>query len=356
VRGRETLATLARNGWFTIDQTVSEIRIGGEGFLLDLRSGEGLGSLESSNRGEDTLTIRGAVLPTALCAVTVVLWVLTTPARGADGVIECGSVIAEDTTLTHDLSDCENGLIVAAPNVTLDLGGHLVLGRGAGEGVRVQAEGVVVHNGTVRAFGVGVAFADGSSGATVSHLNLESNGSGIRSPLFDGPEQVLIENNTVHANGVGVALYFARSSQVLGNRILNNQGHGIDAFRADGSLIEGNLVTGNGSDGVHLIENIAVVTDNTFSRNGGDGLEISEICGFLNHYRIGSNVASHNGSLGINVHSTPCPEPFDLLDAGGNAARRNGDPRECTFHVECAPNRGQAQQLASLTAPPARPD
>jgi parallel beta-helix repeat protein len=257
----------------------------------------------------------------------------STPAT-ADTVVECGSVITGDTVLTHDLLGCENGLVVVASDVTLDLGGHQVTGRGAGIGVNAfAASGVLVRNGAIRGFENGLVVGGGS----VSRLDLASNGLGVR--LFTGR----LEESAIHHNAIGVDLPHP-NVQVVGNRILNNAGAGIVAERADNSTFEGNLVMGNGGDGLHIFESTSAILDNTFSRNGGDGLMIDEgQCGFLNFYRVAANLARENGALGINVATPSCGEPHELLDGGGNAASHNGDVRECTI-VVCAPNRGQAQK------------
>ena len=264
----------------------------------------------------------------------------------------CGAVITESTVLDHDLRDCETGLTVAGPGVTLDLGGHRITGRGGDAGVRVAAPGAHIVDGRIQGFAVGVLFVDGSSGATASHLELTGNGTGIGSELSAASELVgiLVERSTVRANEAGIVLRFMRASHVVGNQIVGNTGHGIDALRSDGSLIEGNDVSRNGVDGIHLTESTTRVLGNRIERNGGDGLRIDERCGpLLNSYRIGSNETERNGGLGVNVLIS-CPPgvepPFDLLDAGGNVAKHNGDPRECSAQVECAKNRGQARNLA----------
>jgi hypothetical protein len=140
---------------------------------------------------------------------------------------------------------------------------------------------------------------------------------------------------------VGIELFFTVDNEIVGNRILDN-GEGVHSYRG-GGLFQSNLVMQNEGNGAYLDSGQVFAFENTFSRNGGDGLQIfEEACGFLNSHRVGSNVADGNERLGINVVAQPCPAPFDLLDAGGNSAKHNGDPRECTIEVDCARNQGQA--------------
>ena len=265
-------------------------------------------------------TLAGAaVLATVGC-------VLAGAANAQTGDLACGALVTENTVLTHDLLGCDEGVTIAAPNVLLDLGGHSIAGRGTGTGVRVDAQGVTVRNGSVSGFGIGVAgsFAD-----------------------------LTLDGSAIHHNGTGLLLQ--GRSRVVRNMIFGNGGHGILSNRADGSLFDDNDVSGNGGDGVHLIESVSVITGNTFHKNGGTGLFVDDLCfDGLQAYRVGANTATHNGALGIDIHFAACPIVLDLLDAGGNTAHHNGDERECTM-VVCARTRGQAKKLAAPTATAARP-
>jgi parallel beta-helix repeat protein len=264
-------------------------------------------------------TLAGAaVLATVGC-------VLAGAANAETGDLACGALVTEDTVLTHDLLGCDEGVTIAAPNVLLDLGGHSIAGRGTGTGVRVDAEGATVRNGSVSGFGIGLAGS--SAGLT-------------------------LDGSAIHHNGTGLLLQ--GRSRVVGNTIFGNGGHGILSNRADGSLFDDNDVSGNGGDGVHLIESVSVITGNTFHRNGGTGLFVDDLCfDGLQAYRVGSNTATHNGALGIDIHFAACPIALDLLDAGGNAAHHNGDERQCTILV-CGRNPGQAKKLAAPSAAVAR--
>jgi hypothetical protein len=289
------------------------------------------------------------------------LWALSGAAGAADGDIQCGAVITQDTVLDHDLLDCEGaGLVVGAPNVTLDLGGHEIAGRGNGIGVNVfdqQSTGAVVRNGTVRAFATGV-WLRGS--ATVSNLEISFNGIGVASFGSQTSRETVattIEKSTIHHNGSGVAGGLVDGwgdFRIVDNRILNNELNGISAFRWWPLVIQGNLIKTSGSSGVELIQSHAQVLDNTFDRNGHDGLAIID-CGHTNFFRVGANLARENGNLGLSVNPG-CPDASDLLDVGGNAASRNGDPQECTANLVCARNRGQATKVEAVTAHTGRHD
>jgi hypothetical protein len=114
----------------------------------------------------------------------LVQFVLIFPAESkAD--ITCGQTITEDTILTENLV-CPPGtdysLIIGAPNITLDLGGHMISGHAPDTGVlSVGQEGITIRNGTIEGFNVGVFIIE-SHQATMEYLtvrNLESSDPGI---------------------------------------------------------------------------------------------------------------------------------------------------------------------------------
>jgi hypothetical protein len=112
---------------------------------------------------------------------------------------KCGDTITTDTTLHKDLVNCpNNGIIIGADNVTLDLNGHTIDGDGtAAAGCDPEAEfcdvavlnrghdGVTVTHGSVREFVVGVW------GLNVSHnrfLGISSSRNDPASGSFAVPE------------------------------------------------------------------------------------------------------------------------------------------------------------------------
>src|SRR5215471_5882036 len=126
----------------------------------------------------------------AMAAFSVLLTTgLMAPLRAsAAGAIACGSVITASTTLQADVGPCPaDGLTIAASNITLDLGGHKVIGTFTQQGAMpptnvveaigihlAEASGVTVTHGTIFHFAVGVRL-DGGSGNSVTHLNVHDN-------------------------------------------------------------------------------------------------------------------------------------------------------------------------------------
>ena len=274
-------------------------------------------------------------LALTVIAATIVAGSGAGAARSAD--VECGSVVTEDTTLTHDLTDCPGtGLIVAAPDITLDLGGHTVSGTGNGFGIQVRVGGVTVRNGTVTSFGSGIDgegdFRPGPSGVTISDLAITENaGAGIVLINVDGWR---IEDVAVLGNGSGIFLSRARTITVTGSFVAHNAGAGIfSASSSDGNTFSGNRVLHNGGDGIFVSNSTTQILDNRASFNGGNGIALHDSPGFPDV--IADNVADGNAQLGITAD-------FPGFDGGGNAAKHNGDPRECV-NVSCAKNPGQSE-------------
>jgi parallel beta-helix repeat protein len=84
----------------------------------------------------------------------------------------CGETITQDTTLTADLNCGDDPLVIGAPGITLDLGGHSV---GGVEGYRIVNEGhddVTIRNGTIYSDG-GTIRLSGVSGNLVREIDHE---------------------------------------------------------------------------------------------------------------------------------------------------------------------------------------
>lgn len=90
-------------------------------------------------------------------------------AQAADPGVTCGSTITTDVTLTADLyCPAGDGLILGS-NVTLDLGGHSLIGSGAGVGVQTDFpfEGAnTIRNGTIEDWVSGIQVQAQNPGLT----------------------------------------------------------------------------------------------------------------------------------------------------------------------------------------------
>ena len=115
---------------------------------------------------------RSASATLARLALIITLWMTGEVVSAAPALavhVSCGDTITTDTTLDRDLTDCpNNGIIIGADDITLDLNGHTIDGDGqlidpCPEGELRDAgisadfhDGVTVVDGVVREFAVGV--------------------------------------------------------------------------------------------------------------------------------------------------------------------------------------------------------
>ncbi len=325
---------------------------------------------------------------------------LVAGAQPGNSTVECGEVITEHTVLANDVGPCpDNGIVVGADRIRLDLNGHRVFGTpDAGDGAGVllrQRTGVHVTGGTVSNFDAGVAIV-GGSGNKVTDITARDNightgtsgggedvqfGDGIA--ILSSTDNLVARNRVIH-NGPfsGIGLFQQVDGDhprqitgpTSGNRILHNVVADNDVCRVppgdpgfpsgfcdnDGirlepgvhdNVVSNNVVTGSALDGIALFFRAAdnVVTNNVVSDNGfhgaahrkGDGIRV-----FLeaDRTRINANRVFDNAAYGIIVGSldnkilgnkTGGNEIFDLFDQ--NADCDDNQWRGNTFDTASPP-------------------
>ena len=271
--------------------------------------------------------------------------------------LTCGQVVTTNVTLTADLGPCSNnGIVVGADNIVVNLGGHHVFGTpqpGDGAGVLVPAHfGVTVMNGTVTDFDGGVVIANGGSnrvtGITARNNVGSSSNSVIPDTLYgdgilvEGSSNNVISGNTTAANGPfsGIALISRSDSDhaftsaptanntVKGNTVADNTacrqsshpGCDNDGIRLEpgvgpGNTVIGNQVSNSGLDGIALFADTDhnTVQGNYVTGNGfhgavpGDGVRI-----FGSFNQITGNTAIGNAAGGVTVGRRPISPPGSL--------------------------------------------
>jgi hypothetical protein len=115
----------------------------------------------------------------------------------APTTVSCGMVITVDTVLEGDVGPCSgDGVIIGVDNVTFDLNGHRILGQEpTAGGIRVDGRtGVVIQNGTVRDFSVGITMLGGSSNL-VTAMTVVGNQSTMIRHLYGVREQHHLPNH-----------------------------------------------------------------------------------------------------------------------------------------------------------------
>jgi parallel beta-helix repeat protein len=217
----------------------------------------------------------------ALVAVGAFAFFVAGAGQAATSQVDCGDVITHDTKLDHDLSDCpDNGLVIGADGVTLDLNGHTIDGDGAccdlvDYGIKngtlfpptTGYDNVTVKGGMIRQFAEGISVF-GARKNVLRTLDVSDNSLGIR--LHDADDSVFDLSN-VFANGLGLDLRGSGSNLIRRNSFFDN-GAGISIIQTTGNnVIERNLLSGNSGGGISaafVLSGINRVVDNHLSEGG----------------------------------------------------------------------------------------
>jgi parallel beta-helix repeat protein len=174
--------------------------------------------------------------------------------------LSCGATITEDTKLDRDLVDCpNNGIIIGADNVTLDLNGHVIDGDGTEffdcpfdepcdiGVVDFDHHGIKIENGTVQEFVFG-ALVVGATDSRVTHLDLSNHFfSGL---LVAESSRSQIDGVTASANGLttdqaGIDVFASRELTIEKNAVNGNGDIGFFIDGLDDSRIERNVLSNN---------------------------------------------------------------------------------------------------------------
>ena len=226
--------------------------------------------------------------------------------------VACGAVITADVTLSSDLyCPGSDGLSIQAANVTIDLAGHTISGNGSGVGIFVAQGGVTVRDGTISNFVTG-----------------------IDEPSFIG-DDLLVDGMTISHN-LGDGIFTDqnhRHNRVLNSSIFSNGLNGIEAsFADDEAVYQNDHIYLNAENGIYVDEGTSSFIGNDVRRNGLDGIHVFDLGSiFAPGYHFKDNVVDRNGQQGIRVFiqdSTGAPLPVG--DDGGNEAKLNADPTQCS--------------------------
>jgi nitrous oxidase accessory protein NosD len=245
----------------------------------------------------------------------------------------CGDTLTHDTTLTADL-DCSSynstALVLGANGITLNLGGHKLIGPDDGSTYGVDtgssSRNDTITNGTITGFYIDV-YLDYSSDTTISNLKMTDAGNHNDYAVYEdyGAGNTIV-NNTI--TGFYDATY---SEYGAGNKYVDNVISGITSYGIyfdydAGDLIKGNKITGDGSstDGVYddESENQHYI-GNRFDQNDY-GLYTD--CGDEGRTFVKHNIADNNSSYGFYIYDCygePSYAPGTGSKVVGNIARGN---------------------------------
>ena len=176
-------------------------------------------------------------------------------AEAADKQPHCGETITTDTTLESDLVDCpNNGIVIGADDITLDLNGHRIDGDGTkfadcpkNESCDVGLlsdghDGVTLRDGSVREFAHGVFVFSARDNRVISISSKENTEFGfVVSQSAGSRVRDSSGSDNIAPEGDGMGVFGSHDLRIVNNTFRNNPGPGIHVDGSDGNLIKGNL-------------------------------------------------------------------------------------------------------------------
>jgi parallel beta-helix repeat protein len=243
--------------------------------------------------GRNMLTPSCIRIPVGALLTAIALSLALAPGAYASKPVHasCGQTITADTTLDSDLTKCAGPAIrIGADDITLDLNGHTITGKGNGVGVNNTAgyDGVTIEDGSIHNFMESVALV-GASDNHLRGLSLSDNRH-VGIYVQDSSAIQIEQNSVVDIRFAGIFLSRSHDIRVEGNSSSGN-GAGVVADASDHLAIEGNVAEGNDGGGIELHESSeSHVAGNTVSDNGGAGIFLDA----ADTNQVSSNFASQN--------------------------------------------------------------
>ena len=266
--------------------------------------------------------MRRAVVRTSVISVIAVVAALAPAAAAAaePANAACGMTVTASLRLNTDLDCPGDGLVVAAGNIDLDLGGHTVHGNGVGTGIRVAVSAshpptVTVHDGRVQSFNDGVRLDappltthGGRFGtATFSRLHIIQNvRDGVVEPVYahmNVLDSYIANNGKAFDNETPPFCEPGASTMAIERTFIawNTRTGSFGSCNAMATSFTANVVAYNG-DGVQFAEFGAplVVRDNQFWHNQGNALTFANECATVQ----GNHIIGNKG-IGIEYGGIP---------------------------------------------------
>ena len=208
--------------------------------------------------------------------------------------VSCGQTLTASTTLTANLvCEGQNGLMLGASGIVLNLNGHSISGsvdkQDSTTGVADNVAKDTIENGYIEGFEYGVD----ATGAADAVTNVQVNYADYIGIFLQGSANKATSDTAAENFGDGI---FDEGSgdTVQSDHLLNNEGNGL--------VVD--------DSGAKVLDNVA--DGNTFFGIGADG-GLATLTG---------NTANYNGELGIDAASP-------MIDGGSNKAMGNGTKEQC---------------------------
>ncbi len=230
-----------------------------------------------------------------LLAAALAGWLAITGTQASAAQVKCGDTITTNTTLHHDLINCpNNGIVIGADHITLNLNGRTIDGDGApAAGCDNQTEfcdvgvvnfshsGVTVKHGSLRQFGGGVNFGEVRR---TRLLGISASGNAEVGIQFFGSSRILVRNcsgnRTTSRQGTGIGVFDSRHVRVLNSSFRHNPHVGIKPVETMNGVVKGNVIAHSGDEG--------------FLMEGGKGFRVKHNRVLRNGAGIALGPGSHN--------------------------------------------------------------
>jgi nitrous oxidase accessory protein NosD len=202
--------------------------------------------------------------------------------------VSCGDTITTDTTLDSDLVNCpNNGIVIGADNITLDLNGHTIDGDGTpvdpcpeGEacdvGVlnRAGYDRLTIMGGTIRQFVAGIVVEGDAAHNRLHHLAV-SNITEVAIIVVDSTDSVIEKTAMSDPGVVGLLLLDSHGALVARNSVSGSTGYAVVLFGVDDSRIQHNKLDADEHGFILGGSDRNIVRSNVVSHSGG-GIEVVE--------------------------------------------------------------------------------
>jgi parallel beta-helix repeat protein len=184
--------------------------------------------------------------------------------------VSCGDKITTDTRLDSDLTDCpNNGIVIGADGITLDLNGHLIDGDGTpfaacprrkfcdGGVISVGHDGITVVGGSVREFDAGVLVGNARRSRVLGVSSSENRFFGF---VVFGSARSLVRDcsgsDNLAPEGDGMGLFDSHDVRIVDNSFRHNapstSNPSLHVDESTDNLIKGNLFSQNGGPAIFM--------------------------------------------------------------------------------------------------------
>jgi hypothetical protein len=166
-------------------------------------------------------------------------------AAGPANVNSCGTITSPGSyVLTRNVTASGDCFVIHSDDVTFDFDGFTATGDGTGAAMALDGRGIVVRNGTVRHFGVGISIVthgptrDLREGATIERMQVLDMVNFAIGGGFGTVRDSYLAGNGNTAIGLG-----GGPSLITNNRVVGNARAGVAA--GPGSTVSGNIISYN---------------------------------------------------------------------------------------------------------------